>query len=251
MALKIRRQNTSILDTFNDEDIQKEYDKMKLAIIADDIFDAYEIYQKKKDYEKDIYFYKPKSLEELKYWIKKQNRQKVEKLDVSWIDVSDMTSLRNCFSNTEDQVGYFFTEINGLNKWDVKNVENMSCIFEGCLSLTEIKGIENWDVSNVKYMSSMFASCRYLKTLDLSNWADKVSKVTDMVAMFENCETLTEIKGIENWDVSNVKYMSFMFDACKLLKTLDLSNWADTVRNVTDMCGMFYGCEELTEIKGI
>ena len=37
MALKIRRQNTSILDTFNDEDIQKEYDTMKVPIIADNI----------------------------------------------------------------------------------------------------------------------------------------------------------------------------------------------------------------------
>jgi hypothetical protein len=45
MALKIRRNNTSILDTFNDEDIQNEYDTIKLSMI-DNSFEDYQKYKK-------------------------------------------------------------------------------------------------------------------------------------------------------------------------------------------------------------
>ena len=117
MALKIRRQNTSILDTFNDEDIQKEYDTMKVPIIADNIDDAYEIYKNGNG----VYTgYQPKSLKELKEWIWKQHRNGVKKLDVSWIDVSGLTDLSKCFYLCTS-----FTEINGLDNWDVRNVYYM------------------------------------------------------------------------------------------------------------------------------
>ena len=96
MSLKIRRNNTSILDTFNDEDIQKEYDTMKVPIIADNIEEAYQKYRQFKSM--DICScYKPKSLDELKDWIKEQNDNGEVVLDVSWIDVSDMTDLSSCF----------------------------------------------------------------------------------------------------------------------------------------------------------
>ena len=35
--------------------------------------------------------------------------------------------------------------------------------------------------------------------------------------MFDNCKKF-EGKGIDKWDVSNIKHMSFTFDGCTLLK---------------------------------
>ena len=63
---------------------------------------------------------------------------------------------------------------------------------------------------------------------------------------FYGCGNLTEIRGLENLDVSAVTNMSQMFARCTSLKTLDLSAW-DT-KNVTDMRQMFFGCALLTTI---
>ena len=59
--------------------------------------------------------------------------------------------------------------------------------------------------------------------------------------MFEGCENFTG-KGLENWDVSNVLNMEYMFRVCKKLNC-DLSNW--NVSNVKNMYNMFYGCNSL------
>ena len=47
---------------------------------------------------------------------------------------------------------------------------------------------------------------------------------------------------ISGWDVSNVKYMTFMFWHCYEFKGEGLENWK--VDNVEDMDGMFYYCEK-------
>ena len=72
-----------------------------------------------------------------------------------------------------------------------------------------------------------------------------ISNITNMSYMFQNCISLTSIDS-SNWDTSNIFYMQYMFCGCASLTTLDLSNW-DT-SNVTNMQGMFYGCTNLTSL---
>ena len=44
--------------------------------------------------------------------------------------------------------------------------------------------------------------------------------------MFYNCSSLKDIKPLENWNVSNYKYFSYMFYNCSLLKDIKpLENW--------------------------
>lgn len=50
----------------------------------------------------------------------------------------------------------------------------------------------------------------------------------------------------ENFDTSNVKNMSFMFEYCPSLINLDISKF--NTSNVTNMNLMFYGCESLTSL---
>ena len=66
-----------------------------------------------------------------------------------------------------------------------------------------------------------------------------VSQVSDMSYMFKSCYNLTSLD-LSTWDVSNVTNMYCMFNYCTLLTSLDLSNW--NVSNVTNMGGMFASC---------
>ena len=62
-----------------------------------------------------------------------------------------------------------------------------------------------------------------------------------MLSMFYECKNF-EGRGLENWDVSNVWYMSQMFYDCNSLDT-DLSGW--NVDKVKDKSRMFYKCPKM------
>lgn len=74
-----------------------------------------------------------------------------------------------------------------------------------------------------------------LKYLDTSN-------VTSMSFMFNYCSNLSSLD-LSSFDTSKVTDMGYMFGRCHKLTSLDLSNF-DTSK-VTDMYFMFYGCENL------
>ena len=63
---------------------------------------------------------------------------------------------------------------------------------------------------------------------------------------FQNCVKLQDIKDIRNLNTENVIDMSFMFEECSSLTSLDLSSF--NTANVTDMCGMFVNCSSLTSL---
>ena len=67
--------------------------------------------------------------------------------------------------------------------------------------------------------------------------------------MFERCHKLKEIKGINNFETSEVTNMSQMFEECYILENLDLSQF--DFSNVINMGWMFNKCHKLKEIKGI
>ena len=71
------------------------------------------------------------------------------------------------------------------------------------------------------------------------------SNVTKMQCMFNGCASLQELD-LSNFNTRNVTDMSGMFDGCASLQELDVSNF-DT-SNVTDMAGMFYYCTSLQEL---
>ena len=70
--------------------------------------------------------------------------------------------------------------------------------------------------------------------------------LTDTSSMFAACTSATSITFGESFDTSNVTDMSYMFNSCGKLISLDLSSF-DT-SNVTNMVGMFYFCQKLTSL---
>ena len=79
-----------------------------------------------------------------------------------------------------------------------------------------------------KIIKDAFAHKQY----DL-NFID-TSKIADMSNLFEYCEHDFDVS---SWDVSKVKYMSYIFYNCIKFKGKGLENW--NVSNVTDMRFMF------------
>ena len=72
------------------------------------------------------------------------------------------------------------------------------------------------------------------------------ARPTSCYCWFSGCNNLTEIKGIEYLNTENVTNMGFMFNSCKVLTSLNLSNF--NTENVTDMQGMFGECWDLTSL---
>lgn len=170
------------------------------------------------------------------------NSLKLESLDVSGIDTSNVVDMAGMFY--KDQ---YLTSLN-VSSIDTSSVEDMRHMFNMCNKLTSLD-VSNFDTSKVKKMTNMFSFCGELKNLDLSNF--DTSNVDDMYRMFygNTLETLD----VSNFDTSKVTDMSEMFawgstsKPHPLFTFLDLSNF-DT-SNVINMKGMFTYCRELQSIK--
>ena len=67
--------------------------------------------------------------------------------------------------------------------------------------------------------------------------------------MFNGCNKLKEIRGFNTFNIMNVKYMNALFQGCKELENIDLSNF--NTSNVINMEAMFSNCSNLQHIIGL
>ena len=70
-------------------------------------------------------------------------------------------------------------------------------------------------------------------------------KVTDMSYMFNNCSKLTSLD-VTKFNTANVTNMKYMFYSCSALLSLDVTNF--NTEKVTDMSFMFFSCSKLTSL---
>ena len=94
------------------------------------------------------------------------------------------------------------------------------------------------DTSKITDMSSLFDGTNF--NGDISQW--DVSNVKNMSYMFAVCRQFN--KDLSNWDVSNVTLMPYMFYKCESFDQ-DISNW--DVSNVTNMACMFAHCASFNQ----
>lgn len=166
-------------------------------------------------------------------------------INVSGLDTENVIDMSNMF-----HVGGYssdLSEIKGLNMLDTSKVMDMSNMFSGCSRLTSID-VSGFDTSKVMNMSEMFSGLGYVdvgvsEIKGLNTW--DTSNVTDMSYMFAWSEVLTSID-VSAFDTSKVTDMSYMFAFCYALTSIDVSSF-DTSK-VTDMSRMFASCGALTSI---
>ena len=115
-----------------------------------------------------------------------------------------------------------------------------------CRSITRV--VFNSSFANARPISTCcwFADMEKLQSITgMKNYLN-TSAVTDMLAMFENCRRLTSLD-LSNFNTANVIHMGSMFCGCSALTSLDLGSF-NTAKSY-DMDYMFYDCEKLTSLN--
>ncbi|KAB6718686.1 BspA family leucine-rich repeat surface protein [Mycoplasmopsis agalactiae] len=166
-------------------------------------------------------------------------------LKSSTINNIDKWNLKNV-NNISEAFSYAAEFNQDISNWDTSNVRNMSGVFDGAAKFNS--PLNNWNVSNVTQMSSFFAGASSFNQ-DLNLW--NTSNVQDMESMFQEA---TSFNGnIDNWNVSNVKNMYLMFGDTENFNR-DLSKWKLNSNVKTD--NMFKSApkvdvEKLSKIWGV
>ena len=85
---------------------------------------------------------------------------------------------------------------------------------------------------NYWFLLINFENCGELTSLDLSKFT--TSKVTDMSYLFNNCSSLTSLQ--VSFNTEKVKQMEYMFGSCSKLSSLDISTFnTNNCNNFTNM----------------
>lgn len=156
---------------------------------------------------------------------------------IEYLNTSQVTDMHNMFYNC------YHLQTTDFSGFDTRKVKDMSNMFYNCGSLKSLD-ISNFNTSEVTNMRNMFYHCIGLTSLDLSHF--NTSKVSIMISMFQLCSNLLSVN-LSGWDTRNVGSMDHMFEKCISLKTLDLSGF-DTREKTCAMDDMFNTCKELTTI---
>ncbi len=125
-------------------------------------------------------------LTELREIIFERSVKKPKHLDLSDLNVSNITSFINDDNSAFGKVKCSYVKSIDVTGWQTGQVENMSKLFSYFDNLEEIKGIKFWDVSNVKTMVKMFYECKKLKNINLNGWNINPDCVT--TDMFKYCQ---------------------------------------------------------------
>ncbi len=149
-------------------------------------------------------------------------------------------SCQNSYHNTMNKSLQYVD----LSKCDFSNVTIFSAVFQGMPTLKEVYFPHNLS-SKCTNLSSLFQQCENIVYLDLSGW--DTSGVTNFTNMFYQCYTLTEIKGIEDFNFTKAVNLGAMFYQDFDLRGLDTSKW-QTSTSLTNFSTTFYNCRHLENL---
>ena len=114
----------------------------------------------------------------------------------------------------------------------------------GNVTIKEIVFDKSFNTYAPTSLNSFFKNLKSLETITDLEYLN-TANVKNMRSMFDGCRNLTELN-LSNFNTANVTNMSYMFNKCGNLTELDLSKFNTT--NVTSMSHMFSGCTKLASL---
>ena len=144
---------------------------------------------------------------------------------INWGDGSSETYLGNNIVHTYIVSGVYTVTIKGFN---------YRLSFGGAYDRLKILEIKNWGNLNIYYGS--FNGCSNLILSDV-NGKPRFDPVSDNI--FQNCTSITTIKGINDWNFGSVITLAGMFSGCSNFNQ-DLN--FSSVTSVTNFSQMFFNC---------
>ncbi len=188
----------------------------------------------------------------------------LESIDLSVLNTNTITSMSQLFYQC-------FSLKSVTLKISTSRVTDLSEVFYDCFNLTTLD-LGNFNTAKVTTMKKMFYNCRKLKSLNVSSF--NTANVTDMSGMMANLCSLSSIN-LNHFNTSKVTDMSYMFGdnnpqivkkpnptwysyrrsiwdnsnvpATSTVNSIDITNF--NTANVTDMNGMFWGCNSLKSLE--
>ena len=128
---------------------------------------------------------------------------------------------------------------------------NSSNMFANLYNMNEIVP-GNLDTSKAVTMNGMFYNCDNMTDDSLKNAVSgwNTENVTDMSYMFNDCDSLASLDSLAGLNTDNVTRMQGMFQSCDRLSDLNgIKGW--NMGNVADISYMFAGCYNLNSLEGI
>lgn len=176
---------------------------------------------------------------------------------------SECTSANKCFdislSSSQEKRVYAYLVDSGLkdktdstkslynlyiaSDYEIIAPANSDKLFYKFTNLVSIKFNDVFNTSKVDDMVYMFGNCSSLTNLDLSSF--NTTAVENIGVIFDSCTSLQSVN-ISSFDTSNVLSAHGLFSGCSSLTNLDLSSF--NTSKVTRMEGMFEGCSSLTSL---
>lgn len=145
-----------------------------------------------------------------------------------------LTFYHDSQSNSRSGTNYFF-----LEDW-----HNYEWLTEQKTTVTKVVFDSSFHDYKASDWSHMFFGLENLTTVEGTENLN-LSKAQDMTQLFDGCKSLTTIN-VSNMDMSHVTNIEYMFRNCQSLEYLDVSNW--NVSNIFTMQGLFDGCSKLKRI---
>ena len=86
--------------------------------------------------------------------------------------------------------------LKALEKWDLFKVKTLEGMFEGCY-LNSLEGIEYWTLFNCSSIKRIFSFCKgFISLIPLKDW--NTSEIKDFSHLFDDTKDIQSLEGINN-----------------------------------------------------
>ena len=155
-------------------------------------------------------------------------------LEIKLTGIKNITNMSDLFNECNS-----LSSLTDLSKWNTKNINNMSFIFYNCNNLESLPDISKWNTENVINMSGIFGSNNYDEdeSVDEDKYRSKYKLIPD----------------ISKWNTINVKYLGGYYKDISSLSPLTNYEINKMIENKEEFIsgGMFENCYSLSSLPDI